>query len=270
MNRLSQFYSVASLLFCVILFACSCGSPKKITYFQDTPDSLYLSPKNIASLPFREPTINPNDILQVSILTLDPQVNNILTAANTSSFAIQPGSSNAPAGGASVPGFLVDHTGSIELPIIGKIKVAGLTTAVARDSIHNRVAAFYKRPVVNVRFANFNITVLGEVARPAAYVVPSEKVSILDAIGMAGDLTIYGKRENVLVIRDSAGIKQMIRFNLNSTSSLLSPYFYLKQGDIVYVEPNKNKVVASDATKTRNITLLASGLSLLIVLITRL
>jgi polysaccharide export outer membrane protein len=123
--------------------------------------------------------------------------------------------------------------------------------------------------VVSVRFANFNITVLGEVARPATYVVPNEKVSILDAIGMAGDLTIYGKRENVLLIRDSLGIKKMMRFDLNSTSTLLSPYFYLRQGDVVYVEPAKSKIAASDAVKTRNITLLGAGLSLLIVIFSR-
>lgn len=270
MNRLSRSYSVVPILLCAILFACSCGTNKKITYFQDISDSLILNPKNIIGATYQEPTIQPNDLLQVSILTLDPQVNNILTSANTSSFAIQPGSSISPASGAAVTGFLVDNTGNIELPIIGKIKVAGLSTATARDSIHTRVAGFYKDPVINVRFANFTITVLGEVARPATYVVPSEKVSIMDAIGMAGDLTIYGKRENVLLIRDSSGIKQMVRFDLNSSNTLLSPYFYLKQGDMVYVEPGKNKIASADALKTRNITLLASGLSLLIVLFSRL
>jgi len=271
MNRLSRSYSVVPILLCAILFACSCGTNKKITYFQDTPDSLYLSPKVLAGAPYREPIIQPNDILQISILTLDPQVNNILAAANAASITIQPGSTGAaPAPPATVSGFLVDAKGQVELPVVGKITVGGMSTALARDSIHDRVAVYYKNPVVNVRFANFNVTVLGEVAHPATYVVPSEKVSILDAIGMAGDLTIYGKRENVLLIRDSAGAKHMIRFDLNSSATLLSPYFYLRQGDVVYVEPAKSKIASTDAAKARNITLLASGLSLLVVIFTRL
>ena len=271
MSRLSQAYFVIAILCSMIMLASSCRTNKKITYFQDTPDSLYLSPKNISGIPYREPIIQPNDILQISILTLDPQVNNILAAANASSFTVQPGSTGAmPNSPAAVTGFLVDNNGCVELPVIGKIKVAGMSTSIARDTIHERVAVYYKNPVINVRFANFNITVLGEVARPATYVVPNEKVSILDAIGMAGDLTIFGKRENVLLIRDSSGVKQMVRFDLNSSATLLSPYFYLRQGDVVYVEPAKSKVASTDAAKTRNITLLASGLSLLVVIFTRL
>ncbi|NII28894.1 hypothetical protein HB364_27700 [Pseudoflavitalea sp. X16] len=269
MTRLSLSYPLV-LLLCTIMLASSCGTNKNIPYFKDIPDSLYGSPKSIPSFAFKDPLIQANDILQISILTLDPQVNNILTAANSTSYAVQPGSANLPATASAVTGFLVDKNGMVELPVIGKIQVAGLTTAVARDTIHNKVAAFYKDPVVNVRFANFNITVLGEVARPATYVVPSEKVSILDAIGMAGDLTIFGKRENVLLIRDSMGAKQVVRFDLNSSSTLLSPYFYLRQGDVVYVEPNKSKVASTDAVRTRNLTLAASGISLLIVILTRL
>lgn len=269
MNRLSLSYFVIPLL-CIIILASSCGTNKKITYFKDIPDSVYQSARNIPSLAYSDPLIQSNDILQISILTLDPQANNILTAANSTSYAVQPGSANLPATASSVTGFLVDKNGLVELPVIGKIKVAGLTTAVARDTIHNKVSEFYKGSVVNVRFANFNITVLGEVARPATYVVPSEKVSILDVIGMAGDLTIFGKRENVLLIRDSLGYKQYIRFNLNSSETFSSPYFYLRQGDMVYVEPSKSKVASTDAAKARNITLIASGLSLLFVIITRL
>jgi polysaccharide biosynthesis/export protein len=270
MSRLSLSFRTMHVLLCCIIIASSCGTNKKITYFKDVPDSLYLQAKNMPSVPFRDPIIQPNDILQISILTLDPQANNVLTEANTSSFAVQPGSSNIPAGATPVTGFLVDNTGSVELPVVGKIKVSGMTTAIARDSIHNKVAVYYKGTVVNVRLVNFNITVLGEVARPATYVVPNEKVSVLDAIGMAGDLTIYGKRENVLLIRDSAGIKQTIRFDLNASATLLSPYFYLRQGDVIYVEPGKSKIAASDAVRTRNITLLASGLSVLIILFSRL
>lgn len=247
----------------------SCATNKKISYFRDIPDSIFLTAKNINTSSFEEPLIQPNDILQVSILSLDPQLNNMFTLANSVAFSVQPSSSNVPAGAPTIAGFLVDKKGIIELPVIGKIKVAGLSTGAARDLIHDRVAGYYKDPVINVRFANFNITVLGEVARPATYVVPNEKVSVLDAIGMAGDLTIFGKRENILLIRDSSGQKKYVRFDLNSSAMFKSPYFYLRQGDVIYVEPGKAKIAASDGVKTRTITLVASGLSVLIVLLSK-
>lgn len=254
------------LLFILILS--SCTTNKNITYFKDIPDSLYRITHNIAQAPFTDPLIQPGDLLQISILTLDPAANNVLTPSNSSNFTVQPGSSggNTPS---AITGFLVDKDGYIEIPIAGKVKLSGLTTSEARDSINKVVSEFYKGPVVNVRFANFSVTVLGEVARPATYVVPNEKISILDAIGMAGDLTIFGKRENVLLIRDSAGQKQFTRFDLNSSETFTSPYFYLKQGDMVYVEPNKSKVASTDAVRTRNVTIVASALTVLITIISR-
>ncbi len=252
-------------LFTIVLLS-SCSTNKKISYFRDIPDSIFLAARNINTTSFEEPLIQLNDILQVSILSLDPQLNNMLTSANSVAFSVQPSSSNlTSASSATISGFLVDKKGMIELPVIGKIKVSGMSTAEARDFIHDRVAIFYKDPVINVRFANFNITVLGEVARPATYVVPNEKLSVLDAIGMAGDLTIYGKRENILLVRDSGGQKKYVRFDLNSSGMFNSPYFYLRQGDVIYIEPAKSKIAASDGVRNRNITLAASGLSLLIV-----
>jgi polysaccharide biosynthesis/export protein len=259
------------LLGCCLTILVSCNSTKRIAYFQDIPDSIAKDGKLIKSSAFADPVIQPNDILQVSILTLDPGNDNTNTLgnANASTYSVQPSSSNSTAVAQGVPGFLVDKNGYIELPIVGRVKVAGLTTAVARDTIYNRVEEFNQTPVVNVRFANFNITVLGEVNRPAIYTVPNEKVSILDAIGMAGDLTIYGKRNNILLIRDSVGHKQFVRFDLNKSESFTSRYFYMRQGDVLYVEPNKAKINAMDATRTRNFAIAASALSVLIILLSR-
>ena len=265
--RLTHFY--ICLLCFVVCAVSSCSTNKKISYFRDIPDSVFLQARDIQTASFAEPLIQTNDILQVAILSLDPQLNNMLTAASSVAFSVQPTSSNLPGGASPISGFLVDSKGIIELPVIGRIKVSEMSTAAARDLIHDRVAEYYKNPVVNVRFANFNVTILGEVAKPATYVVPSEKISVLDAIGMAGDLTIFGRRENVLLIRDSAGQKKYVRFDLNSSNIFNSPYFYLRQGDVIYVEPGKSKIVSSDARKTRNIALLASGLSVLIVLLSK-
>lgn len=248
----------------------SCRTNKKIVYFQDVPDSIYSKSKNITASQFSDPRIQSNDILQVSILTLDAAVNTMLNTDGAAAFSTQPGT-GVSAAGQQPSGFLVDNNGDIELPIIGKISVKGLTTAQARDSIHKRVAMFYIDPVVNVKLSNFSVTVLGEVARPATYVVPNEKVGILDLIGMAGDLTIYGRRENILLVRDSIGHKQFVRFNLNSAAIINSPYYYLKQGDIVYVEPSKSKIQSIDTPRRNgNIALLISAATLVIAILTRL
>jgi polysaccharide export outer membrane protein len=256
------------IFFLLVICTClSCRVNKNIPYFKDISDSLYAKPRTIDATQFTNPKIQPNDIIQVSILTLDEAVNTMLLS-QSSAFSVQPSaSSGGQIGAAPVSGFLVDKDGQIELPIIGKIKLGGLTTAKARDTIHQRVAIFYKDPVVNVKFTNFSVTVLGEVKSPATYIVPNEKVSILDAIGLAGDLTIFGKRENVLLIRDSSGQKQFTRFNLNSASIVKSPYFYLRQGDLVYVEPNKSRVEATDDPKRYANIGLALALATLIITI---
>lgn len=268
MKKLSLRQIITNTILLGILIS-SCNTAKNITYFQNVPDSIFSKSYTTTIAQFSDPVIQSNDILQVSILTLDPQSNSILTPANSGSFSVQVGASTG-AIPQTISGFMVGSDGCIELPLAGKIKVAGLTTTEARDLIGTKVAVLYKQPVVSVRLANFTVTVLGEVARPSTYVVPNEKISILDAIGMAGDLTIYGKRENILLSRDSSGHKIFTRFNLNSSDIMQSPYFYLKQGDIVYVEPSKSKAATTDAARTRNITIGASIISLLIVLFSRL
>src|SRR5690606_16855091 len=125
------------------------------------------------------------------------------------------------------PGFLVDHEGFIEYPILGKIKIGGLSKEQAKQELQKHLQIYLKDPVVNIRFQNYRITVIGEVTRPSTFVLPSERTNILTAIGMAGDLTIFGKRENVLLIREEDGVRTMVRLNLNNKDVLNSPYFYL-------------------------------------------
>lgn len=256
------------LLWGIMVLLISCGTPKNYTYFRNIPDSSKANLSISPTVEFKDPLVQKNDILQITILTLDPQANSILSPANTATFPTQ--SSNGLSATPPVQGFLVDGKGEIELPIIGKVNVLNLTTAQVRDLIHEKVAVYYKNPVINVRFVNFNITVLGEVNKPGTYTVSNEKVTLLDAIGMAGDLTVYGKRENILLVRDSSGIKQFTRFNIGSTNVLQSPYYYLKQGDVVYIEPNKTKIKSADAAiQTRNYALLASIVTVLVVIFSR-
>jgi polysaccharide export outer membrane protein len=153
---------------------------------------------------------------------------------------------------------------------LGKINVLNLTTTELRDTITNIANKYYKDPTVVVRFANFKITVTGEVLKPGQYVVPNEKVSIFDGIAMAGDLTIFGKRDNILLLRENAdGTKTPYRINLNKSEILSSPYYYLRQNDILYIEPGKGKAAANDASQARTYAIIGSLLSVLIVLVSR-
>ena len=145
---------------------------------------------------------------------------------------------------------------------IGFVKVAGLTTAEARELIKQKAKEFYKDPVVNVRIANFDVSVLGDVARPGMVTFPDEKASILDAIAFSGDLNITAKRNNVLVVRSEGDQKSFYRVDLRSSKLYQSPVYWLKQRDLVFVEPNKFKVQSSDQTLLRNLGILSTVISM--------
>lgn len=241
----------------------SCVSNKKIAYFQDIQTINQAKLENAIS--FTEPVIQPDDILSINVFTLNPQSGAIVNQAATN--IVLGGGANTAVAAQQVNGFLVDRNGDVELSLIGKLKVAGLTTYQARELIREKAALVYKEPNVQLRFANFKVSVLGEVNAPSAYTLPNEKVSILDALSLAGDLTIYGKRENVLVIRDNNGKKEFARLDLNSSQIFSSPYYYLKQNDVVYVEPNKRKVSASNSAQIQTIGVIASVISVIVLAI---
>lgn len=254
-----------SLLYIFVLSACV--SNKKVAYFQNVPDST----KNIFTakeFPYSEPLIQPDDILSISIQTIDPQTSTVINQITPPIPAIG-NSSAAATGNQVITGFLVDKDGFIELPMIGTVKLGGLSTFKARDLIGDLASKYFKNPTVIVRFANYKITVLGEVARPGTYTLPNEKVTILDAIGLAGDLTVYGIRNNVMLIRENGTSKQFVRFDLNSTEIFNSPYFFLKQNDIIYIEPSKAKIASLNVARAQLITIISAALTLLIVVVTR-
>ena len=262
------FFQVLSALLFIVLLN-SCKTTKVVPYFSDFPDTA--KPAVTKAYPFKSPAIQPDDVLSVTLQTID----NIVSApVNTTNSSDVNASGGIGGGGQNISGYLVDKDGMIELPFIGKIKVSGLTTAEARDTIAKAADKLFVSPIVNVRLVNFKITVLGEVNRPSTYVMPSEKVTIFDAIGVAGDLTLYGRRENILLVRDSTGDnRKMVRLNLNSKNIFTSPYFYLQANDLIYVEPNQDRIVGSDAITTRRLTILTTTLTVitgLVVLLSRL
>lgn len=266
-TRFTIVFGLCSYFF--ILFFTSCSSNKNLAYFKNIPDSLSIN--NVLTAKYSPLIIKKDDILSISIQTLDPtvtinqpttpitNVNNNLNS--TSPTGISP----------TQNGYLVDNEGFIDFPIIGKIKVAGLTTSQALELLKSQAEKYYKNPTVTLRFSNFKVSIMGEVNKPSVYVFPNERVSVLDALSYAGDLTAYGKRANILLIReiDSTGNKDFIRLNLNSTDFLSSPYFYLKQNDMIYVPPTKSKEVASDVALSRALIFVPPLTSLLILLISK-
>jgi polysaccharide export outer membrane protein len=261
-----------SYLFLLILFVSvglfSCSAPKNIKYFQDIPDSGAL--KAIPVAEFVEPTIQIDDILTILVQAVDPQAT---VSINTGNLPIQ--NSISAVGAANVApqissGYLVNKEGFVDVPVLGHIKLVGLTTAQAKELIYKEAYKYYKDATVIVRFANFKFSVTGEVVKPGVYVSANERTSILDAIALAGDLTIFGKRDNILLIRENLdGSKTPVRINLNKSAVISSPYYYLRQNDLIYVEPNKSKIAATDASQAKLYTIVGAALSVLIVLISR-
>lgn len=240
------------------LFLTGCKSTQQVAYFQNA-DSVSLA----ASKGLFAARIMPKDELTITVSLTDHEV---AAQFNQLVFNTMSGSRNINTGGGSLIPFLVDNDGCIQYPIIGKIHVQGLT----KDECEKKIAELIKpyladteNPIVTVRMSSYHVSVLGEVAHPTLINVSQEKISILDAITQAGDLTIYGRRDNVLLIReDGTGEKHLIRLNLNDANIINSPYFYLQQNDVLYVEPNKTKARNSDIGQAT--TLVISGTSIAI------
>lgn len=263
MKRTFTVHSVLLLILVLVLGSCSVS--RKTVYFNDLPETERFE---WAAAKFTEPVIQNDDILAINIQTVDPGS----TSAINQGTAMQliGGSSSTNIGNQQTTGFLVDRNGNVTIPMLGEIKVAGLTTHEAKAVIAEKVSVFYKEPTVQVRFANYKFTVLGEVSRPATYTVQNERVTLLDALGMAGDLTIYGRRDNVLLIRDQEGTKEFVRFDLNSATMFESPYFYLKQNDVIYVEPGKGRAASAESPRWQFYSMIASFISVAVLAFSRL
>jgi len=250
------------LISCVLLLS-SCGVQyKQVPYFQDI-DTLNFEEdiKNISVL-----KIQKDDILAITVSSLNLEASAIFNLGNTSSLQ---GSSNTNDPTLTANGFLVDKSGNIQLPLIGSIKVLGMTTTQAREVIEAKLDQYLKSPIVSLKLINFRISVLGDVVRPGLYPVQNERVSVTDALSMAGDLNITAVRNNILLVRENEGKRQYIRFDLQSKDTFSSPYFYLQNNDVLYVQPGNAKYASVDSSY-RNVSLILSALSVIALLITRL
>ena len=246
----------------IAIFGISCTSTKNVVYFHNVEDTTYLQRNSEMEIP-----IEANDILAITISSANAEASALYNQTNTSNIrsTTVTGSSTEPGG------YLVNSDGTIQLPGgLGDVKAAGLTKKELQDNITNMILSkkLLVDPLVEIRFLNFEVTVIGEVAKPTVITVPSEKISLLKAIGLAGDLTIYGKRENVLLIREKNGKKITRHIDLNSSNFFNSPYYYLEPNDVVYVQPNKAKVASAGRTQ-QLLPIILSGLSVIVVALDR-
>jgi polysaccharide export outer membrane protein len=227
-KRFSSYFVFLIGIF-VILITVSCGGSKKIGYFADLKDSTVID-----SVFFKEVRIKKGDQLSINIASLNQEIDNIINKANTIGAA-------AISSGESQGGYFVTETGVLHLPRIGRLKVEGMTHAALTDTLQKLYSEYAKDPIVSVRLMNFRVIVLGEVNRPGQITFSTTNVDIFEAIGKAGDLSQYGRREDVLLIRQSDSMRVARRLDLTKADIIGSEMYQLQSGDLIYVEANKVK-----------------------------
>lgn len=268
--KLPRVISVPAALLAIFLF--SCTSPRKVLYFNNLQDTIGATVKNgTDSLPNKlylaqanfETPIQKNDQLWISVGGINLQDLQVINSADGMPVGGSPGSSIV---NSSMLGYLVEADGKIKVPFLGAVKAEGLTRRQLENYLTEKLKDYTKDPVVNVRFLNYYFSVLGEVTKPGRFPIQTERMTVLDAISLAGDLTEMGKRENVLVIREENGQRSFSRLNLLSKDAFTSPYFYLKTNDVIYVEPVKTRFIARTGVP-QYVGIAAIGVSLLITII---
>lgn len=242
------------LMAMVAMLLASCSSPKNVAYIQNS-DSIDYSRSEV----LYDARIMPKDILTITVNTVNPEA-----SAPFNLFVSSELSANRSVGGQrALQTYLVDNKGCIEFPVIGTIKVGGLTKSACEKLIHDKIQRFMnaeENPIVTVRMSNYKISVLGEVDKPGMFTVSNEKINIFEALAQAGDLTIYGVRDRVKLIReDEKGHKYVYTLNLNDAEIINSPYYYLQQNDVIYVEPNKVKAKNSAIGQSTTIWISIAG-----------
>jgi len=260
------------VLFLNILFFSSCAEVKNIAYFQklDTKTSHSKNQKNPLELKknsslLYDARIKPKDLLSITVVSSEPEaskmynlvVPQLAEASNQNSIFTQP----------TLQSYLVDNDGNIDFPVFGKIKVIGLTRKELESLLLGKLSSAFSKeiPIVTIRFTNYSVNILGEVLKPGKFETSNERLTIFEGLALAGDLTIYGRRDNVKVLREkSDGTKEYITLNLNDKNIIYSPAYYLEQNDVVYVEPNKSRSRSSNygAAESFGITSLSVLLTL--------
>ena len=227
----NRFGLIFAFLTVSLLILSSCASRKEVVYFQNSGNFETLVAKNSFTSKFKV-----DDLINIHVSTLNSEASvpfNLFRGASEGGIR------------AEQVDYLIDQEGEIDFPVVGKMKISGLSSEEVRVLLRQKLSDYLKDPIINIRLQNFTVTILGEVNRPGTYPVNGERITILEALGFAGDLTVKGVRNNVMVIRDFDGTKVYTRVDLTKKEVMSSPVFYLTQNDVVYVEPNQSAITAS-------------------------
>jgi polysaccharide export outer membrane protein len=263
LNILNPHYMKKITLFFIgLIVLTSCGTKEDVVYFNGID-----SKDNIVGIDSYMPTYHVDDELLIVVNAIDSEAARPFNQTSVS----YSDDIRMSYGRERIQSYIVDSDGNIDFPVLGKIKIAGLNRDQATKMFVDKLTDYIKKPIVNIRTLNYKITVLGEVNRPGTYTATNERITLIEALGLAGDLTIYGERENVLVIHDYDGKKTYTRVNLKSQELFESPVYYLAQNDVVYVEPNKtaakgSRIGASTGVIISSIGLLISVATLIVTI----
>lgn len=231
-----------------VMLLMSCVNSRPAQYIQGQFDTT-----SVSTYLTKEPVIQRSDLISIIVFSDN--------AKNTELY-------NLPNAGVSGTGYLVDERGDIQLQGIGTVHVEGLTKRQLTDTLDRRLSPFLQNPHYNIRFLSYKITLIGELTKEGSYTIPNERVNVFEAIGLAGGLTVYARKENVMVIRESNGQRQIARLDLTDPQVFKSPFYFLQQNDMVVVEQNKAKAANTDQTTARNISLATGIISTLIFIYT--
>lgn len=249
------------LIICIPIIMSACASKKNMVYFNDLKANKLGTPTDVSKmLKESEPKIQPNDLLNIRVTTLSVESNSLFN-----------NNINVNVNNTTTPelikvGYRVDKSGEINFPVLGQVQLGGLTVTEAENLLDKKLGSYTKDPVVNIDFLNFKVTVLGEVNHPGTFTVADKNITMLGALGLAGDMTPFAKRDNVMIVREINGERTVDRIDLKSSQLFQSPYYYLKQNDIIYVEPDKARAVQSDQSN-RFLPVIGSAMAVVAVIV---
>lgn len=259
MNCIFRLKKIIPLFVVLLLF--SCASRNDIVYYQN----IAAIEKNDVAANY-EIKIQPDDLLSIIVSAEDEE---IAEPFNLKTISVQnPQRLNTVGGQQTMQLYLVDAKGFIEFPVLGSLKVGGHSRSEVLKMLRGKISFYIKNPIINLRVTNFKVSVQGEVIGPGVYNVDSERITLIEALSKARDLTIYGRRDNILIIREINGVKSYNRVDITQADFINSPFYYLAQNDVVYVEPNKTKINGSKIGSDTNLILSAVSILITVVSLT--
>jgi polysaccharide export outer membrane protein len=247
-------FAFGFVLICLSCGLFSCGNTRQLTYLQGSFDTAKLS-----QVVTKEYLIQKGDLLNIIVYSDNIEATRIYNQPLVAA-------AGASGGAGSPAGYLVDENGFIEFQGLGPIYVDGLTKSQLKDTLNGKLANFLVNPYCTVRYLNNKFTILGEIGHPGVFTIPGDKLSMFEALGLSGDMTFFGRRDNIMVIREVNGKREFARLDITKPEVMASPYFYLQPNDVVIIEANKKKIAANDQVTFRNITIATSIISTIAIL----